>query len=131
MYILPGFTSYQEKDGTITVRSEIYDSEIEISDSDIKEEFYQVARRGCDAISTPMAKVLHEQKLLADETEIKDYLDEYRRVLDHTFHVILMPTEGCNFRCSYCYQDHMPATMTRHLFEQILEIGRASCRERV
>lgn len=120
MYILPGFTSYQERDGTIIVRSEIYQSEIEISDPDIKKEFYQVTKKGCDELSTPMAKVLHKQKLLVDENEIKDYLDEYRSVLDHTFNAILMPTEGCNFRCPYCYENHIPTTMTRHLFEQIL-----------
>lgn len=120
MYILPGFTTYQEIDGTITVRSEIYQSEIEISDPDIKEEFYQVVKKGCDALTTPMEKVLHEQKLLVDESEITDCLDEYRSVLDHTFRVTLMPTEGCNFRCPYCYEDHMSTTMTRHLFEQVL-----------
>ncbi len=120
MYMLPGFTTYQEIDGAITVRSEIYQSEIEISDPDIKEEFYQVAQKGCDVLNTPMTKVLHEQKLLVNESDIKDCLDEYRSVLDKTFRVTLMPTEGCNFRCPYCYEDHLPTTMTRHLFEQIL-----------
>lgn len=120
MYILPGFTTYQEIGGVITVRSEIYQSEIEISDTDIKEEFYQIAQKGCDALSTPMTKILHEQKLLVDESDIKDCLDEYRSVLDKTFRVTLMPTEGCNFRCPYCYENHKPTTMTRHLFEQIL-----------
>ena len=119
MYMLPGFTTYQEIDGAITVRSEIYQSEIEISDPDIKEEFYQVAQKGCDVLNTPMTKVLHE-KLLVNESDIKDCLDEYRSVLDKTFRVTLMPTEGCNFRCPYCYEDHLPTTMTRHLFEQIL-----------
>lgn len=51
MYILPGFTTYQEIGGVITVRSEIYQSEIEISDTDIKEEFYQIAQKGCDALA--------------------------------------------------------------------------------
>ena len=59
MYMLPGFTTYQEIDGAITVRSEIYQSEIEISDPDIKEEFYQVAQKGCDVLNTHMKKVLH------------------------------------------------------------------------
>lgn len=68
----------------------------------------------------PMTKILHEQKLLVDESDIKDCLDEYRSVLDKTFRVTLMPTEGCNFRCPYCYENHKPTTMTRHLFEQIL-----------
>lgn len=74
-----------------------------------------------------MTKVLHEQKLLASQSEIMKYLDEYRSVLEHTFKAIIMPTEGCNFRCPYCYENHLPITMTRHLFEQILSYISNQC----
>lgn len=97
MYILPGFTSFQEKNNTIIVKSEIYQSEIEISDIEMKNEFREIAQNGCTALSTPMTKILHEQKLLADKNEIISYLDEFRSVLDHTFRAVIMPTEGCNF----------------------------------
>ncbi len=28
-------------------------------------------------------------------------------------HLVILPTEGCNLRCIYCYQGHTPATMSR------------------
>ncbi len=28
-------------------------------------------------------------------------------------HVVLLPTEGCNLRCVYCFQPHTPVTMSR------------------
>lgn len=127
MYILPGFTSFQEKDDTIIVKSEIYNSEVALSDIEIKKEFYKIAKSGCESLSTPMTKVLHEQKLLANQSEIRNYLDEYRSVLEHTFKAIIMPTEGCNFRCPYCYENHLPITMTRHLFEQVLSYVSEQC----
>lgn len=30
-----------------------------------------------------------------------------------------MPTEGCNFRCTYCYEDHTPISMTQTMIEQL------------
>lgn len=44
MYILPGFTSYQEKDNTIVVKSKIYYSEIELSDAEIKKNFMKLQK---------------------------------------------------------------------------------------
>lgn len=33
----------------------------------------------------------------------------------------LIPTEGCNFQCSYCHKNHPAASMTRDTLDQIEE----------
>lgn len=33
--------------------------------------------------------------------------------------VTIMPTDGCNFRCPYCYESHMPRSMRRETLDQI------------
>ncbi|MCG6964483.1 MAG: radical SAM protein, partial [Acidobacteria bacterium] len=30
-------------------------------------------------------------------------------------HLVLLPTDGCNLRCVYCYQGHQPVTMSREV----------------
>ncbi|MFC4597983.1 radical SAM protein [Cohnella hongkongensis] len=34
-----------------------------------------------------------------------------------SMHLVLLPTEACNFRCSYCYQKFQRGTMTRDVIE--------------
>ena len=37
------------------------------------------------------------------------------------FMATLIPTEGCNFQCSYCHKNHPAASMTRDTLDQIEE----------
>ena len=46
-----------------------------------------------------------------------------RRVLDPTcFELIVLPTEHCNFRCSYCYEDFSIGKMKRPIVEGLKEL---------
>ena len=40
-------------------------------------------------------------------------------MMDECLFVTIMPTEGCNFRCSYCYESHRPLSMHRETLDQI------------
>lgn len=37
------------------------------------------------------------------------------------FMATLIPTEGCNFQCSYCHKNHPAASMTRDTLDRIEE----------
>ena len=42
--------------------------------------------------------------------------DTLRRSLaSDALHLMLLPTEACNFRCRYCYEDHAPERMSPEL----------------
>ena len=68
-----------------------------------------------------MTRYLHEQELLVTEEELDHALHQVRSLLDNIFMVTLMPTEGCNFRCPYCYEDHHAVSMTRDTLDRIEE----------
>jgi len=46
--------------------------------------------------------------------------DPYRALLStRLLHLILMPTEQCNFRCVYCYEDFLAGQMPRRVIEAV------------
>lgn len=68
------------------------------------------------AAASQIANVLIEQKYLIDDTvSEREIVNERKRagVIDkNRMDVILMPTQECNFACSYCYESHQPSRMS-------------------
>lgn len=122
MYIFPGYVRYYEENEAIYVSSKLLQNEIMITDTAIKKEFRELLNRGgCLELSTPLTQFLHEQKLLPDNCEIRFALIEAEKVLNNIMSLTIMPTEGCNFRCPYCYEDHSPVSMRRETLDRIQE----------
>ena len=63
--------------------------------------------------------LLHNQGLLESEEEIRGNVNELRKQMNNVLYLAIMPTEACNFRCPYCYEDHAPATMEPKILWQI------------
>lgn len=120
MYIIPGYTNYYEKNGAIFVSSSLFQNEVKLTDPIVQTEFRSIVKsRGCKELTTPLSKFLHEQELIANETEIKLALAHVKELLEETLLLTIMPTEGCNFRCPYCYENHNPISMTRQVLDAI------------
>ena len=119
-YIIPGYTEYYEEGGILYISSKLIQNKIKITEPKLREEFYEILRcGGCAALSTPLTQFLHEQELLADREEMEALLQRAKRMMDECLFVTIMPTEGCNFRCPYCYESHMPRSMRRETLDQI------------
>lgn len=68
-------------------------------------------------------KILYKE----EETHIPDYdelFEEFLTVKGEELTLILLPTEGCNFRCMYCYESHDNKVMTKELQDSIIEFVR-------
>lgn len=120
MYLLPGYVKYREENGNIYVFSDLFQNEIEINEKDLIKEFHAlVDNKGCQHLSTPLEKFLHKQGLLQNEIEINQSLEEAKKLLADDLLLTIMPTEGCNFRCTYCYESHKPINMTKEMLSHI------------
>ena len=57
------------------------------------------------------------------EKENEKILEEYLEKKDK-LHLIILPTEGCNFRCKYCYENHKPQKMSKDTEAALLQFVR-------
>lgn len=120
MYIVPGYVDYYEDNGVIYVTSNLRQNTVKLTDPQIIEEFRNVIRcGGCPELTTSLANFLHEQELLVNSKEIEDSINELRELMGRSLFLTIMPTEGCNFRCPYCYEDHSPISMRRKTLDKI------------
>lgn len=119
MYLIPGYVKREYKDNSIYLTSEIFSNKVKIFQSQYKEELEQILKYGCREISTELSHFLHEQTLLINEDEIKKTLMAYKDMMKKTLLLTIMPTEACNFRCPYCYENHQAVTMNEKTFSEI------------
>lgn len=66
-------------------------------------------------------KLVKARFLTASMEDEKNYLKELNRQVNHdgTWHLILNPTQDCNFRCWYCYEKHPHGYMQPETAERI------------
>ena len=120
MYIIPGYTKYSEESSSIYVVSKLLQNKVALTDPAIQDEFRTiVSNGGCQELSTPLTRFLHEQELLVSEVEADCALSKVKELLGNSLMLTIMPTEGCNFACPYCYETHSSANMSRELLTQI------------
>lgn len=122
MYFLPNYVEFHEEGGAFYITSKLRQNTVKLFDPEIKEEFRTIVRcGGSSEISTALTKFLHDQELLVNEKELSQTLDELYSLLDSSLLITIMPTEGCNFRCPYCYEDHKPVSMSRKILDRVQE----------
>ncbi len=122
MYTVPSYVTYCTKENAVYITSQLYCNTVRLTDPAFQEEFKAITRcGGCVELNSPLTRFLHEQELLLNEEEIEQALNKVKSFLNGIFMATLMPTEGCNFRCPYCYEDHNRGGMTRDTLDRIEE----------
>lgn len=119
MYFIPGYVKKEYKNDSIYLTSEIFNNTVKIFQAQYKEELAHILKYGCQEISTELSHFLHEQELLANEEETKKILITYKDMMKKRLLLTIMPTEACNFRCPYCYENHQAMTMNERILNGI------------
>lgn len=121
MYFIPGYVRIKDE-GDIFIESELLKNQIKITDGNFKFEMKTIMQNdGCDNLDSPLKKALHEQEMLMTREEIYDRLYELKGKLSDVLVLTLMPTEACNFKCSYCYESHEPVLMSQHTLDVVYQ----------
>lgn len=119
MYSIVNNIREEKEQNAVILTSDLYDSAIKLTDRKIIEEYYKLKENGCESIATELQQGLHELGMLMDHEEFHKVISEINERLNKKLLLTIMPTEGCNFRCVYCYEDHKPKTMGREQVDAV------------
>jgi uncharacterized protein len=97
--------------------------------SENKETYFKWIAGGISEKSDPAFEKLVEKGYFIEESEDEDQkaLLAYSKILrEQSLHLIILPTEQCNFRCQYCYEDFKRGKMSSDLQDALIKYVRRS-----
>ncbi len=105
MYFIPGYIKIKKEANNLLVKNQ-YTKAIVSLELDYKDELRKLIKNGTNNISSELEIFLNKHKFLISNgqfvSELKSYFEDNNQYL----RFILLPTEKCNFRCTYCYEQH-------------------------
>lgn len=123
MYIVPAFIKVNKNEtGNLHLISNLDSTEIALDEEKYINEFLEIYSNGKEKIDTELASFLHKYNMLIEENSLADTI---KTVIDDVtskfFKVTIMPTEQCNFRCTYCYEQFKYGMIESCVVEHIME----------
>lgn len=86
----------------------------------------EILKKGCDEETEEIHTLFERGFLICEETS-EDSLKKLRvmeTVMENSLHLIILPTEQCNFRCKYCYETFQKGEMSKEIQEAIIKYVR-------
>lgn len=74
-----------------------------------------------------ICELLSKRIIISDDMNEMDYLaykENQIRYQSDTFHIMILVTNGCNFRCEYCVQEHANVSLTDSSADKIISLIR-------
>lgn len=90
------------------------------------EKVLKILEDGCDCKETDIQKLTDGGFIIAAGTD-EDIIKKYRimeQVMDSIMHLIILPTEQCNFRCKYCYETFNKGKMSQCIQDSLIKYVR-------
>lgn len=121
---LSKFNYFQKKDNKLLLYNAMRGrfSMIKVMNDDAERIYYLLANpQGIDM--NREGKLLYKYGFLVDESLDEDRLCEsitWKRMFNSTLSLVIMPTEDCNFRCSYCYEEHKNGVMSMNIANAVI-----------
>ena len=85
-----------------------------------------IIKNGTDGDSADIQTLYKHGYIISPYTN-EESLKRYRimeQVMDNSLHLILLPTEQCNFRCKYCYETFKKGKMSETVQQSIIKYVR-------
>lgn len=127
MYIIPNYVLIKnEENKKITLSSMLEGTEIALKEEKYISEFWNIYRNGVKKVNTELTCFLNQYNMLIEENTLSETVKTViDKVASEFFKVTVMPTEQCNFRCTYCYEQFKYGTMDENIINHIRKFIKA------
>lgn len=120
MYYIPGYVLEKDVNSNkVNLQSIIHQNEIQLDKKEVIDEYRAIRKNGTEKIESELEKFLYEQEMLCSELELKNINERFRETMYNKIILTIMPTENCNFNCTYCYEKHDNMVMGKNVIEGI------------
>ncbi len=119
MYVIPKYNQIDNQESCIIITSKLHGNIVKISDKNLLNEFREIYVNGCTKINSELKKFLYKEKILILKENFNENLEKIYNYMNSILQITILPTEACNFRCEYCYEDHHGSIMNFHIIEHI------------
>lgn len=116
MNVLPGYVEVQENDNEIVLHSFLSGETIKITDEKYINEYMEIKNGNTE---NTLYNILSEKMFVTDLNKFNEASVQMRNYMSKRLILSILPTEGCNFRCTYCYENHENIIMTENIIEEI------------
>lgn len=117
---LPGYVKIKDFGNKIQIESTLDGTKIELDDSKYVEDLRKI-QKGEKANNEELITALVDNKMLLDLKRYKEISSEVRELMNKHIMLTILPTEGCNFRCTYCYENHNNSFMKEEIYDEIVK----------
>jgi uncharacterized protein len=78
-----------------------------------------------DGMQNKLYEYLYKEEFIIDKNR-DEYIEmskcERNALFDDYFHLFVLPTEECNFRCKYCYEEYKRGKMSRTIQQKLIDL---------
>lgn len=84
-------------------------------------EYERMKNSNVERISTELEHFLYNCQMLRSVEQVRATIDEIKVAMNKRMILTIMPTENCNFKCSYCYENHEQIVMSEKQMNGIIK----------
>ena len=116
--LIPGYVSVEDYDNKMVLVSGLDGARIELVENRFIEDFRSL-QKGENIDNKKLLDVLRENQMLLDFDGFKQVSNRIRNMMNKNIVLTILPTEACNFRCTYCYENHISRTIDEKIMDEI------------
>lgn len=93
---------------------------------------FTILDKGYDLENSDDVEFLEKQGIIVDEDVDEDkeaFIKFVNSCDERVLGITIMPTMACNFRCTYCYEDHEAVRMSDDVVESVIEFVKKKIKE--
>lgn len=118
--VIPGYVEIEDNNNEIMLHSYLNDVRIRITDPSYIDDFRQI-QKGKDVNNPELVNGLKDRDMLIDLNRFKVITNDIRTYMEKHLILTILPTEACNFRCKYCYENHDDIRISEAVLDEIIK----------